>query len=518
MAVTVGAHQRPATDPSVSRGNVVETVAASIPRGSDELVGASIPSPRRSESGSAAEPHLPAVNDRETSASVLAGTAALVGATADGVLATSAPPAATAATRSPRAASPPPVVLPGDSRRTSRAASPPPVVVAVDRSRPARVPSPPPTLGSGAPERRGAEAATNVVAQQIVGDASAGTVSGPPPWHWWKEELPQLHPRSGQVMRVWCGVWNLHGKPAPPDISAWLPTNPMHHVYVVGTCECERSIEKSMIWKSKARWEAQVASYLGEDFFMAGAANMSAIHIMVFIHRFLWKYCWDIRTGHVPTGIGNVIGNKGGTQVALKVGHTSMLFVNAHLASSEKKMQERTQNLTRILSDNPQKRSKSGCGIHDEYDRVFLMGDLNPRVGASRRDVDDWLSSDNYAECLARDQLLPLLRADASQADNAGLWPQFEEAVISFPPTYKFDPGSDVYDSGKKQRVPSWTDRILWKRDRQIRSLAYDSISKLMCSDHRPIFSQFEVTADFEKWEGPESRPSKGDSRVCCSQ
>jgi len=37
----------------------------------------------------------------------------------------------------------------------------------------------------------------------------------------------------------------------------------------------------------------------------------------------------------------------------------------------------------------------------------------------------------------------------------------FNEGDIDFPPTYKFDVGSDVYDTSDKQRVPSWTDRIL---------------------------------------------------------
>ena len=33
----------------------------------------------------------------------------------------------------------------------------------------------------------------------------------------------------------------------------------------------------------------------------------------------------------------------------------------------------------------------------------------------------------------------------------------FSEQPIKFPPTYKFDINSDIYDSSEKQRVPSWT-------------------------------------------------------------
>jgi len=86
----------------------------------------------------------------------------------------------------------------------------------------------------------------------------------------------------------------------------------------------------------------------------------------------------------------------------------------------------------------------------------------------------------------------------------------FQEAKIAFPPTYKFDVGSDDYDSSKKQRTPAWTDRILFKtnsrcfggregspEDRTTLESApqqltckvekYDSVRGLRCSDHRPV-------------------------------
>lgn len=40
----------------------------------------------------------------------------------------------------------------------------------------------------------------------------------------------------------------------------------------------------------------------------------------------------------------------------------------------------------------------------------------------------------------------------------------FIEGPLHFRPTYKFDHQSDTYDSGKKKRVPAWTDRILFKQ------------------------------------------------------
>ncbi|CAE7245856.1 INPP5E [Symbiodinium microadriaticum] len=218
-----------------------------------------------------------------------------------------------------------------------------------------------------------------------------------------------------------------------------------------------------------------------------------------------------------PHDGGKRCGAWGKLWVAFHVGNTTMLFVNAHLAAHANKMKERTQNLQRILTDSPLRKRKDSSGVHEEYDRVFVMGDLNTRVDASRAQVEEWITEKQFEKCLAKDQLLPLLRSNPG-SDSVGFWPEFEEAAINFPPTYKFDKHSDIYDSSKKQRVPSWTDRILWRRDPHIKSLAYDSVPCLQCSDHRPVFAQFEVMVDVEDWSGPPAPDPSRKSSVCCVQ
>eukprot|EP00434_Breviolum_minutum_P014857 symbB.v1.2.013097.t1/scaffold919.1/size152209/9 len=200
-------------------------------------------------------------------------------------------------------------------------------------------------------------------------------------------------------------------------------------------------------------------------------------------------------------------------EVAFRLGNTKLLFMNNHLAAHAEKMKERTESMHRILESSPlRKRKKDMSGVHREYDRVFFMGDLNTRVDAAREQVDAWLAAKQFDHCMAADQLLPLLKGDSG---HAGLWPDFQEAQINFPPTYKFDKYSEVYDSSKKQRVPSWTDRILWKKDPFIKSMSYNSVSSLQCSDHRPVFSQFEVKVDLN-WSGPASSVRK--SSICTVQ
>lgn len=51
----------------------------------------------------------------------------------------------------------------------------------------------------------------------------------------------------------------------------------------------------------------------------------------------------------------------------------------------------------------------------------------------------------------------------------------FTEEAITFKPTYKYNRGENVYDTSEKRRVPSWTDRILYrsKLDYAIECLEY---------------------------------------------
>jgi len=85
---------------------------------------------------------------------------------------------------------------------------------------------------------------------------------------------------------------------------------------------------------------------------------------------------------------------------------------------------------------------------------------------------------------LQNDQLRARIRSKSIFVD-------FEEAPITFPPTYKFDLGTNIYDTSEKMRVPSWTDRILF-RGQNIEAIAYNSVP-IDTSDHKPVTGVFSV-------------------------
>eukprot|EP00834_Sanchytrium_tribonematis_P005178 NODE_297_length_10490_cov_1.102974.p5 type:complete len:240 gc:universal NODE_297_length_10490_cov_1.102974:4087-3368(-) len=73
---------------------------------------------------------------------------------------------------------------------------------------------------------------------------------------------------------------------------------------------------------------------------------------------------------------------------------------------------------------------------------------------------------------------------------NGQAFDKYIEHPISFNPTYKFDNGTDNYDTSEKLRKPAWTDRILFKGDMGCE--LYSSAS-LKVSDHKPVYALFKT-------------------------
>ena len=68
----------------------------------------------------------------------------------------------------------------------------------------------------------------------------------------------------------------------------------------------------------------------------------------------------------------------------------------------------------------------------------------------------------------------------------------FEEAPIYFSPTYKYDVGTQMFDTSEKCRSPAWCDRILYRGD-DIFPLLYNAHMETVDSDHKPVSGWFSV-------------------------
>jgi hypothetical protein len=183
------------------------------------------------------------------------------------------------------------------------------------------------------------------------------------------------------------------------------------------------------------------------------------------------------------------------------VDDTSLCFINCHLAAGQSQANHRHNDAAAILEAAilPPERDTSiridsyVCGGDGtmilDHELCLLNGDLNYRIDTMSRDtVVAAVKSNNLAKLLERDQLLVAKRRNPTFKLRV-----FDEMPISFAPTYKYDVGTDNYDSSEKKRSPAWCDRLLYRGRGRIQQLDYRR-HEVRVSDHRPVTGQFLFT------------------------
>ena len=122
------------------------------------------------------------------------------------------------------------------------------------------------------------------------------------------------------------------------------------------------------------------------------------------------------------------------------------------------------------------------------HDHIFFLGDFNYRLTIPRAQVEQLVKAESYQQLLEYDQL-------KKEHTEERVFREFKEGQINFPPTYKYDVGTDFYDTSEKARTPSYTDRVLWRSifpDVQSKQLYYGR-AEVKTSDHRPVSAIFDV-------------------------
>ncbi|KAJ3349513.1 hypothetical protein HDU91_006376 [Kappamyces sp. JEL0680] len=194
----------------------------------------------------------------------------------------------------------------------------------------------------------------------------------------------------------------------------------------------------------------------------------------------------------VKTGLGGLYGNKGGISTRFMIGDSSFCFVNTHLAAHQTHTSERNKDIAQILRDASfpaipmtyhWERGGDGSSIMD-YEHIFWGGDLNYRIDLSRQAVLDAINESNWPLLWQHDQLLK-----QKQENPAHGLRSFTEEPLQFAPTFKYNRGSNQYDTSEKMRIPAYCDRILYHGAR----ITQHKYHRLECkmSDHRPVFATF---------------------------
>ncbi|CAG5116105.1 unnamed protein product, partial [Candidula unifasciata] len=221
--------------------------------------------------------------------------------------------------------------------------------------------------------------------------------------------------------------------------------------------------------------------------------QLSGICLMLFVKRSYLPYVYNIESEVTKTGFKGMWGNKGASSVRLDFMGMNLIVVNSHLAAHKESIKERIENIDNIL-DGQKFRDRDTDNIMD-HDYVFWIGDLNFRVeNMSYNRTLDLIRDEDYKTLAENDQLRLIMEEGLAFVG-------FHEGELTFPPTYKFDAGTDDYDTSSQKRIPSYTDRILYHyHDTQYGQVKLNAkVVNYRChhnfrnSDHKPVTAAIDI-------------------------
>ncbi|KAI5866615.1 SacI homology domain-containing protein [Durotheca rogersii] len=299
---------------------------------------------------------------------------------------------------------------------------------------------------------------------------------------------------------MWVGTFNLNGRTdgIGDDLSPWLFPPELGSVQpeimAVGFQEIvELSAQQIMNSDPtrKQQWERAIKKTLndrakqlgGEKYVLLRSGQLVGAALCIFVRASVLPKIKNVEGSVKKTGMSGIAGNKGAVAIRMDYANTQLCFVTAHLAAGFANYDERNKDYATIHHGLRFQRNR---GI-DDHDTVVWLGDFNYRIGLSRERVMDLIQKQDLDKLYENDQLNLQMVAGLS-------FPYYSEAQITFMPTYKFDIGTDQYDTSEKARIPAWTDRIL-RKGTNIKQLSYNR-APLRFSDHRPVFATFQCAVN----------------------
>lgn len=278
-------------------------------------------------------------------------------------------------------------------------------------------------------------------------------------------------------------TWNV-GQEIPPNIFPALMEAIPEGTDVVTIALEEISTHEGIV-NSKAvdamnSWTSTLENGLGKNYSRVFGENLGSVATYIFFNKST-KYDLKI-VGQILLSLRDdvVTDSKSSLAGVISVSNGKdtkrITIIGNHLQCYDEEYPRRNKEWKYILREQI------------ETDYIVLMGDLNYRIQLPRDKVIELINEHNIQEILKHDQL------KLAQKENQQ-FAKFEEAEITFMPTYKFDENTDNYDTSSKQRVPSYTDRILVSTETNSPKphiKQYQSLKNFRSSDHRPVYALIE--------------------------
>lgn len=297
---------------------------------------------------------------------------------------------------------------------------------------------------------------------------------------------------SRKTLNVFVGTYNLNGREGNEPLDDWLqPPDQTQDpdIYVIGFQEIVELTPGQILSADPVKvrnWANKVLRCLdpkeNDKYVLLRTGQLVGAALLIFVKADSLKHVKLVEGATKKTGLKGMSGNKGGVAIRMEYGATRICFINAHFAAGHSNYAERNQDFSTIMNGL---RFQRGRNISAHHDIVVWLGDFNYRISLPLDQVKTAIEAKDWGALYSADQL-------NKEMIKGNVFRYFQEKEITFAPTYKFDNGTDEYDSSDKQRIPAWTDRIL-KHGSTIRQITYNSAPSLRFSDHKPVYATYEV-------------------------
>lgn len=374
--------------------------------------------------------------------------------------------------------------------------------------------------------------ASEGMSRGIISDA----LSHPPPLPPRRPRKPPLDPHTAEMLssrrseyvssdefKMHICTFNTNGQFYNPSVRLreWVRPENEPDLVVVGLQEMDLRPEVVMIRHDLLvgeAWSSAILQCLHEPhldkkeddakeppgYILLETKQLAGIWIALFAKQDRLGDLGDLSTTSVMTGFAGFAGNKGACCVRLRIHDSYVHFANAHLAAFQDGADKRNFDFhdiskRAIFAASSAGRPFSTSALAD-CDLCVFFGDLNYRIDMPIDAIRSSIKRAAWPALLEHDQL-KLARRHESAFEG------YEEGDIAFQPTYKFDKGTDTYDSSEKQRRPAYTDRVLWRRGTphadssdsdghqvEVHVEEYTSSMDARLSDHKPVLARLRVT------------------------